>query len=150
MLSHIRQAPAASCHAEGHEICTAFLPRWIAEDAVHHVAPAFACFKCARAQVIHYDIKSSNVLLDTLSKHVVRAHCYAPAWPLGRSRTANVMALNLALSWCGRPNGTQASLNLWAVRAQTAKIADVGLSRVMQATLATLTDGHFMRGCVAS
>lgn len=49
--------------------------------------------------MIHYDIKSSNILLDTLSKHV------------------------------------------------TAKIADVGLSRVLQATLATLTDGHFMRGC---
>lgn len=25
------------------------------------------------AQVIHYDIKSSNVLLDNLSKHVVRS-----------------------------------------------------------------------------
>ncbi len=52
----------------------------------------------ARGQVIHYDIKSSNILLDTLSKHV------------------------------------------------TAKIADVGLSCVLQATQATVTDGHFMRG----
>lgn len=35
------------------------------------------------------------------------------------------------------------------LRAQTAKIADVGLSRVIQATLATVTqDAHFMRGCV--
>lgn len=34
----------------------------------------------------------------------------------------------------------------WAC-AQTAKIADVGLSRVIQATLATVTqDAHFMRG----
>ena len=42
---------------------------------MHDIAPMFICIACARAQVIHYDIKSSNVLLDTLSKHVVRAHC---------------------------------------------------------------------------
>lgn len=57
------------------------------------------------------------------------------------------MKLSTFLVWTA--DGTQASADLCVVREQTAKIADVGLSRVMQATLATLTDGHFMRGCVA-
>ena len=57
--------------------------------------------------------------------------------------------LNLAHQCYGWLSGIQASSNLCVARAQTAKIADVGLSRVMQATLATLTDGHFMRGCGA-
>ena len=32
-------------------------------------------------QVIHYDIKSSNVLLDNLTKHVVRLSRTSLAWP---------------------------------------------------------------------
>lgn len=34
-------------------------------------------------QVIHYDIKSSNVLLDNLTKHVVRLPSTSLVWPFG-------------------------------------------------------------------
>ena len=44
-------------------------------------------------------------------------------------------------------SGTSLSLTLRAGVAQTAKISDVGLSRVMQATMATVTTSHVGRGC---
>ena len=42
---------------------------------------AAAFYKQLDVQVIHYDIKSSNVLLDNLTKHVVRPSSISLAWP---------------------------------------------------------------------
>lgn len=71
-----------------------------------HEHACLHAFARARAQVIHYDIKSSNVLLDTLSKYVVRAHCQALAWH--RSRVQQASALLMNPWWHGRPCGTRA------------------------------------------
>ena len=53
----------------------------------------------------------------------------------------------LLLSALDSVNGQIRTASQAAVQLQTAKIADVGLSRAMKATVATLTNGHFMRGC---